>query len=93
MTTATAKVTSKGRVTVPKPIRRSLSIHTSDELLFVSEGNRAYIEKLPHAVQSEQIFGRLYREWTGKLDIEKARIEVKKHRAQRFLKKQSTCDN
>ncbi|MDD3927157.1 MAG: AbrB/MazE/SpoVT family DNA-binding domain-containing protein [bacterium] len=93
MSTATAKVTSKGQVTVPKPIRRNLSIHEGDQLLFVSDGQRVYIEKLPRDVQPEQVFGRLHREGTGKLDIEKARIEVKKQRAQKFLEEQSTYGN
>lgn len=90
---STAKVTSKGQITVPKSIRRNLSIHEGDELLFVSDGKRVYVEKLPRAMQSEQVFGRLRREGTGKLDIEKARIEAKKQRAQKFLEEQSAYGN
>lgn len=35
---ATAKVTSKGQVTIPKEIRRALRVKTGDRLVFVVDG-------------------------------------------------------
>ena len=38
---ASAKVTSKGQVTVPKMVRDALGIREGDEVLFRVEGQRA----------------------------------------------------
>jgi AbrB family looped-hinge helix DNA binding protein len=35
---ATAKVTSKGQVTIPKEIRRALRVRVGDRLVFVADG-------------------------------------------------------
>ncbi len=42
---ATAKVTSKGQVTVPKVVREALGISEGDEVLFRVEGNRAMLAR------------------------------------------------
>lgn len=44
---ATAKVTTKGQVTVPKVVRDALGIGEGDEVLFRVEGNRAVLARTP----------------------------------------------
>jgi len=41
MATATATMTSKGQVTIPKAIREALGIHEKSRLMFVIEGDSA----------------------------------------------------
>jgi antitoxin PrlF len=44
---ASAKVTSKGQVTVPKAVRDALGIKEGDEVVFRVEGNRAVLARTP----------------------------------------------
>lgn len=44
---STAKITSKGQVTIPKQVRDALELHEGDELLFRVERTRAVIAKTP----------------------------------------------
>ena len=44
---AAARVTSKGQVTVPKPVRDALGIKEGDELVFRVEGNHAILARTP----------------------------------------------
>lgn len=44
---ASAKVTTKGQVTVPKVVRDALGIKEGDELLFRVIGNRAVLARTP----------------------------------------------
>ena len=44
---SSAKVTSKGQVTIPKRVRDALQLHEGDELLFRVERSRAVIAKTP----------------------------------------------
>lgn len=43
---ATAKVTSKGQVTIPVEVRRALGIETGDTLVFEAKGVYAQVNKL-----------------------------------------------
>jgi antitoxin PrlF len=42
-----ARVTSKGQVTIPKSVRDALDLHEGDELLFRVERSRAVVAKTP----------------------------------------------
>ncbi len=44
---STAKITSKGQVTIPKNVRDALELHEGDQLLFRVERSRAVIAKTP----------------------------------------------
>jgi AbrB family looped-hinge helix DNA binding protein len=45
---SSAKITSKGQVTIPKSVRDALQLHEGDELLFRVERSRAVIAKTPN---------------------------------------------
>ena len=77
----TAKVTSKGQLTVPLAVRKFLSIQKGDEIMFIPDGKRIVIERLPGKLPSRQVFGRLHRPGAKPLDIEQTRAEVRKTRA------------
>ena len=42
-----AKMSSKGQLTVPKPVRDALGIDEGDEVIFRVEGNRAVLARTP----------------------------------------------
>lgn len=42
-----ARITSKGQVTIPKPVRDALDLNEGDELLFRVERKRAVVAKTP----------------------------------------------
>lgn len=44
---STARMTSKGQVTIPKTVRDALELREGDELLFRVERSRAVIAKTP----------------------------------------------
>lgn len=45
---ASAKVTSKGQLTIPKVVREALGINEGDEVVFRVEGNQAVLARTPH---------------------------------------------
>jgi AbrB family looped-hinge helix DNA binding protein len=44
---ATAKVTSKGQITVPKAVRDALGLQEGDQVVFRVEGRRAVLARTP----------------------------------------------
>lgn len=48
---STAKMTSKGQVTIPKAVRDALELHEGDEVLFRVERSRALIAKTPSLLE------------------------------------------
>jgi AbrB family looped-hinge helix DNA binding protein len=44
---SSARLTSKGQVTIPKPVRDALELHEGDEILFRVERTRAIVAKTP----------------------------------------------
>jgi AbrB family looped-hinge helix DNA binding protein len=48
---SSAKITSKGQVTIPKSVRDALELHEGDELLFRVERSRAVIAKTPSLLE------------------------------------------
>lgn len=53
MSASITTVTSKGQVTIPKPIREALGITERDQLLFVIDGDRAVMIPIRHRSISE----------------------------------------
>ena len=48
---SSARVTSKGQITIPKPVRDALELHEGDEVLFRVERSRAVIAKTPQFLE------------------------------------------
>lgn len=56
---ATAKITSKGQVTIPKEIRRQLGVRPGDEIDFVPENGVIRVKKV--------VRGNPFEKWRGYL--------------------------
>ena len=46
-----AKITSKGQITIPKPVREALDLNAGDEVMFRVERSRAVIAKTPNFLE------------------------------------------
>ena len=55
----TARLTSKGRITIPKSVRESLRLRTGDVVTFEVEGEAAVMRPVTKSV--EEVFGKLRR--------------------------------
>jgi AbrB family looped-hinge helix DNA binding protein len=40
---STATITSKGQITIPKDIRKALDLHQGEQVVFILEGERAFL--------------------------------------------------
>ncbi len=56
---ATATLTSKGQVTIPKVVRDSLRLHTGDRVAFEIHGESEALLK-PVTKSVDEVFGRLH---------------------------------
>ncbi len=56
---ATATLTSKGQLTIPKAVRDSLHLHTGDRVAFVIHGKSEALLK-PVTKSVDEVFGQLY---------------------------------
>ena len=56
---ATATITSKGQVTIPKAVRESLHLHAGDRIEFVVRGESEALLR-PVTKSVDEVFGRLY---------------------------------
>lgn len=48
---SSARLTSKGQVTIPKMVREALELHEGDEVVFRVERTRAIIAKTPDFIE------------------------------------------
>ena len=66
-----AKITSRGRITIPKSIREAASLHDGDVIAFEIEGDRLVLQKVA-AGQHDYLhgFGRMMGEWLSPEDEE-----------------------
>jgi len=83
-TPPTARVTSKGQVTIPKPPRDYLDLHTGDELIFVVPEGRVHLEPLPRELAPDGMSAALERREVKVLQFDKVRPEYRRRRAQHY---------
>ena len=78
-----ARVTSKGQITIPAVVRETLGIQYGDEVLFVKTEEGIYVERWPSDLDPDEAYGALARTDQPAIDIDKARREYRADRAQR----------
>ena len=67
----TSRVTSKGQVTVPKQVRKSLQIAAGDSLVYELRGDHVVLRKLPRVdVDWARAVESTLTEWQDELDDE-----------------------
>ena len=80
----TAKVTSKGQITIPKQVRNLLAIETGDRLAFeLEEDGRLRVSRVPH--ESRPLRGMLseYAK-SGPVDDERVRAALRRRAARKY---------
>ncbi|MBW2662412.1 MAG: AbrB/MazE/SpoVT family DNA-binding domain-containing protein [Deltaproteobacteria bacterium] len=70
-----AKVSKKGQITIPKPIRKKLKIEKDGAVLFLVEDNEVKLKGVPR-VQSEQLAGSLKKYAKGYVSLKKIRQKI-----------------
>ena len=71
-----AKVSKKGQITIPKPIRKKLKIEKDGAVLFLVEDDEVKLKGVPE-VQSEQLAGSLKKYARKYVPLNKIREKVK----------------
>jgi AbrB family looped-hinge helix DNA binding protein len=71
-----AKVSKKGQITIPKPIRKKLKIEKDGAVLFLVEDDEVKLKGIPE-VQSEQLAGSLKKYARKYVPLNKIREKVK----------------
>ena len=71
-----AKVSKKGQITIPKPIRKKLKIEKDGAVLFLVEDNEVKLKGVP-GVQSEQLAGSLKKYAREYVPLNKIREKVR----------------
>ena len=66
---ATAVVTSKGQITIPKAVRDTLGLHTGDRVEFVVQGPQGAVMK-PMTRSVDEVFGMLRKSGGPVLSVE-----------------------
>ena len=70
-----AKVSKKGQITIPKPIRKKLKIEKDGAVLFLVEDNEVKLKGVP-GVQSKQLAGSLKKYAKGYVPLKKIREKI-----------------
>src|SRR5579884_4011648 len=55
----TARITSKGQITIPARVRAALDLKCGDELLFIVDGDEAHVLPIRHRFTVDELFGSL----------------------------------
>jgi AbrB family looped-hinge helix DNA binding protein len=71
-----ARISRKGQVTIPKPIRERLKIKNEGGVLFLVEGNEVKLKGIPGA-QANLLAGSLKKYAKGRVPLTKIRKEIK----------------
>lgn len=82
---ATATLTSKGQVTIPKTVRDALQLRKGDKVDFtITENGEALITPMTKTVKVDDIFGRLYKPDRKPVSVHQMDSEVKRQMKARF---------
>jgi len=71
-----AKMSKKGQITIPKPIREKLKIEKDGAVLFLVENNEVKLKGVP-GVQSGELAGSLKKYAKGYVPLKKIREKIK----------------
>ena len=71
-----SKISKKGQVTIPKPIRKKLNIENEGGLLFLVEGNEIKLKGVP-GVQAHRLAGSLKKYAREYAPLNKIRKKIK----------------
>ena len=71
-----SKISKKGQVTIPKPIREKLNIENEGGLLFLVEDNEVKLKGIP-GVQANRLAGSLKKYAKGYAPLNKIRKKIK----------------
>ena len=71
----TAKLTTKGQITIPKSVRDSLRLHAGDRVEFVMHGHAEATLK-PISKSVDEVFGKLRRPSQPSLTVEEMKAAV-----------------
>jgi len=73
-----ARLSTRGRVTIPKEIRKKLQLEQGDRVAFVQKGNDLYMQPIKRTLLDKM--GTI--NVNGPQDFEKIRVNVKKMRGE-----------
>ena len=80
---ATATLTTKGQVTIPKEIRESLDLHTGDKIeIVIIKEKEAVIRPVKKTV--EEVFGIFHRKGMKSFTVEEMDEAIRKRMAEKF---------
>ena len=80
---AMAKLTSKGQVTIPKPVREMLCLNTGDRLEFVIMENGDVVLR-PITKHVDDVFGKLYKPGRKPVSIKEMDAAIKERVRAKF---------
>ena len=75
---ATATLTSKGQVTIPKTVREALQLREGDKVDFMlTENGEALLTPMVKKVKVDEIFGKLYKSSRKPVSVPQMKSEIK----------------
>ena len=82
---ATATLTSKGQVTIPKTVRDALQLREGDKVDFmVTENGAALLTPMTKKVKVDEIFGKLYKSDRKPVSVHQMKSGIRQKMKARF---------
>lgn len=76
---ATATLTSKGQITIPKTVRDALHLHEGDKVDFMlTEDGEALLKPVTREVVVDEIFGKLYKSGRKSVSVRQMKSGIKR---------------
>ena len=83
---ATATITSKGQITIPKAVRESLHLHSGDRVEFLVQGETEAILR-PITKSVDEVFGRLHKPGRSRKTVDEMRDAVSRRMRSRRIRR------